>query len=67
MTLQIDQFVELTGGMSDKGKNGQVSDLSDPMFVGVRIPNIAKARATVYVTRDSVRAAASASAGQERQ
>ncbi len=54
MTMQHGQFVRITGGVSDRGKVGQVSDLSEPGWVGVRIPNNKTAKATTYVTNGSV-------------
>ena len=54
MTTQPGTFVRITGGVSDRGKTGQVSDLSQPGWVGVRIPDARRAKATVYVTIGSV-------------
>lgn len=54
MTIERGQFVRITGGVSDHGKIGQVSDVGHSGWVGVRIPNIADAIETTYVTDGSV-------------
>jgi hypothetical protein len=52
--LRRGEFVRVTGGVSARGKVGQVHDLSDTIFVGIRIPNNRDATATTYLTKGSV-------------
>jgi hypothetical protein len=51
--FEIGDRVLITGGVSDKGASGEVSEVAGD-FVGVRIPTISDARETVYVTLGSV-------------
>lgn len=49
--LRLGDRVRITGGVSAKGKAGQVVDLGDAVFVGVRI---SEAKEVTYVTYGSV-------------
>lgn len=55
--MKVGDYVRITGGVEANGKIGQLSECPvrfEPLFVGVRIPNIRRAKETVYVTRGSV-------------
>jgi hypothetical protein len=55
--MKVGDYVRITGGVEAKGKIGQLSECPvsfDPLWVGVRIPDIERATETVYVTVGSV-------------
>lgn len=64
--LKLDQFVVITGGTDAMGMTGQISDLDDPVFVGVRVPDRGRATETIYVTRGSVEPIVHGQSGETR-